>query len=173
VATGGSLRQPAAAYNAKPFLLQGHFKATFVTFCLPRLTSNCSTNHASAYCNHGHPLKLEIISHLSLPRSLRQWPSRRRRKKACSTQITWGAIVVSSMYWQFTSIANYSGSTSQNANSSVFRHFGLLDPRVDHLVHFKNDVWHNIERIKVIWNKNYKGIPNNEGAIKYRQSHYK
>ena len=48
-----------------------------------------------------------------------------------------------------------------------------FDPRVDHLVHFKNDVRHNIERIKIIWNKNYKGIPNNEGAIKCRQSHYK
>ena len=45
--------------------------------------------------------------------------------------------------------------------------------RVIHLVHFKNDVRHNIGRIKFVCNKIYKRIPNNEVSIKSRQPHYK
>jgi hypothetical protein len=42
-----------------------------------------------------------------------------------------------------------------------------------HLVHFKNNVWHNIGRIKFFQHRISKKIPNNIGSIKSKQSHYK
>ena len=44
--------------------------------------------------------------------------------------------------------------------------------QVVHLVHFKGDVRHNIGRIEFVRHQIYKWIPNNEGSIKIRRSHY-
>ena len=43
-----------------------------------------------------------------------------------------------------------------------------LHPLVGHLVHFTDDVHHNVGKIKFIWNKNHKGVTNNERSIENR-----
>ena len=48
-----------------------------------------------------------------------------------------------------------------------------IDSRVVHLVHLKNDMQHNIRRIKFIKHKIYKRIPNNEGFIKSKVDRFK
>ena len=50
--------------------------------------------------------------------------------------------------------------------TSIFK--AIITGRGGHLVHFKNNTWHNIWRIKFVCHKIYKRIPNNEGFIKSR-----
>jgi hypothetical protein len=55
----------------------------------------------------------------------------------------------------------------------VLKAIGRSHTRVVHLVHFNNDMHHNIGWIEFIWHKIYKRIPNNEGSSKSKLFHYK